>query len=253
MAREKRKRSETGIYHVMLRGIEGRNIFKDDEDKGKFKEAIIKAKEKGEFFLFGYCLMNNHVHMLIKENEEIGISIKRITVSYVQWYNNKYGREGHLFQNRYRSEVVENERYLLVVLRYIHQNPLKAKIENKIGEYTWSSYKDYLDYYDKKEISEIVDTEMIYGYYKNKINFEKYTKEINKDECLEYIEKVKYTDDELQVVLKERYGIDKISKMSIKERNQLIRIIKNDIDISNRQLARVLNIGRGIVEKAIRV
>ena len=82
----------------------------------------------------------------------------------------------------------------------------KAKIENKIGEYTWSSYKDYLDYYDKKEISEIVDTEMIYGYYKNKINFEKYTKEINKDECLEYIEKVKYTDDELQVVLKERYG-----------------------------------------------
>ncbi|SHK46794.1 transposase, partial [Paramaledivibacter caminithermalis] len=143
MGREKRKRSITGIYHIMLRGIDGQNIFIDDEDREKFMKALFKAK--GQFLLYGYCLMDNHVHLLIKEDEEIGTSIKRITVGCVQWHNNKYGRVGHLFQNRYKSEVVESEFYLLVLLRYIHQNPVKAKIVKTISEYKWSSYNNYID------------------------------------------------------------------------------------------------------------
>ena len=98
MPREKRRKNETGIYHIMVRGINGQRIFKDYEDKEKFMQAMYKAKEKGKFLLYGYCFMDNHVHLLIKESEEVGTSLKRITVSYDQWYNNKYGRQGHFFR-----------------------------------------------------------------------------------------------------------------------------------------------------------
>lgn len=215
MAREKRKRSETGIYHIMLRGIEGRNLFENEEDKETFIEAIIKAKEKGEFLLYGYCLMDNHVHMLIKEGEEIGTSIKRITVSYVQWYNNKYGREGHLFQNRYKSEVVESEAYLLVVLRYIHQNPIKARIVSIIGEYPWSSYTKYIDGYDNGKSADYIDAEIVKGYFKTKEVFVKYMNEVTKDQCLDYINKTKYTDKQLKEELERKYKVSEIKQMSI--------------------------------------
>lgn len=85
MPRQARVKSETGIYHVMLKGIDNRDIFLDEFDRSKFIEQIIRAKEKGLFALLAYCLMDNHVHLLIKENEEIGKSIKRITVGYVIW------------------------------------------------------------------------------------------------------------------------------------------------------------------------
>jgi len=141
MPRQARKRSSTGIYHIMLRGIDKRNIFLDNEDRMKFIEKIKKAMVVGKFEVFGYCFMDNHIHMLIKEDEEIGTSIKRITVGYVRWHNNKHERTGHLFQNRYMSESVETECYLLTVLRYIHQNPVKAGMVEKAEDYKWSSYK----------------------------------------------------------------------------------------------------------------
>jgi len=123
MARQARKRSSAGVYHVMLRGIDGRDIFIEHEDYCIFIEKLVSAKSNGGFKLYGYCLMDNHVHLLMEEGEEIGTSIKRITVGYVQWHNNKYARTGHLFQNRYNSEVVETEDYLITVLRYTQQSP----------------------------------------------------------------------------------------------------------------------------------
>ena len=250
MAREKRKRSNTGIYHIMLRGIDGQKIFIDGEDKEKFMQALMKAKEKGQFLLLGYCLMDNHVHLLIKENEEIGKSIKRITVSYVQWYNNKYGREGHLFQNRYKSEVVENEAYLLTVIRYIHQNPIKAKMVDKNEEYSWSSYNEYIDGYNGKCVK--VDTDIIRSYFKDKESYEKYMNEVNNDKCLEYMGKIKYSDKQLKAELKKKYPIEEIEKMTKEKRNKLIYKIRKDTGASIRQLSRVLGVGRGIVEKATR-
>ena len=87
MARLPRKRSGTDIYHIMLRGINQRNIFLHDEDKEKFLHYLFRAKELGGFELYVYCLMENHVHMLVKEGEELGKSIKRITVGYVRWHS----------------------------------------------------------------------------------------------------------------------------------------------------------------------
>ena len=112
MARQSRIKSETGIYHILLRGIDKRDIFLDDEDREKIIRNIEQAKDKGGFLIHGYCLMTNHVHLLIKEEEEeIGKSIKRITVGYVGWHNQKYERTGHLFQtdlkaNRLKRKVI---------------------------------------------------------------------------------------------------------------------------------------------------
>ena len=117
MPRKARVKSKTGIYHMILRGVNRQVIFESKEDGEKFLDTLKECKKKSGYELYGYCLMNNHIHLLIKENQEdLGTIMKRIGASYVYWYNWKYERVGHLFQDRYKSEVVEDEKYLLNVL-----------------------------------------------------------------------------------------------------------------------------------------
>ena len=125
MPRQARKRAESGIYHVMLRGINQQRIFEDEEDNQRFLQILRECKEIGGFMLLAYCLMGNHVHLLIKEGtESLEQIFKRIGGRFVYWYNVKYQRVGHLFQDRFKSEPVDTDAYLLTVIRYIHQNPV---------------------------------------------------------------------------------------------------------------------------------
>ncbi len=144
MPRKAREKSSTGIYHVIFRGINKQRIFEEEQDYRKFLYAIKDQQPKSGFELYAYCLMSNHIHLLLKEGEEeLGTLFRRIASKYVQWYNGKYDRVGHLFQDRFKSEVVETSRYFLGVLRYIHQNPLKAGMVRDLEEYPWSSYREY--------------------------------------------------------------------------------------------------------------
>ncbi|TCT12216.1 REP element-mobilizing transposase RayT [Natranaerovirga pectinivora] len=251
MPRQARKRSGTGIYHIMLRGIDKRNIFLDDEDRNIFIEKIKKAKEKANFEIYAYCLMDNHIHLLIMESEDIGTSIKRITVGYVTWHNNKYGRTGHLFQNRYNSEVVESESYLLTVLRYIHQNPVKARMVDKAEQYIWSSYKEYELVYQQKET--FINDRVVKNYFKKICDFKVYINEKNNDQCMDYHDKIKYTDNQLKGKLDQEGIIEKIKEeVDIDVRNEIIKEIYEELGVSIRQLGRVLGLGKAIVEKALR-
>ena len=138
MARQARRKSSTGLYHVMMRGADRRILFADDQDNLGFLLSLKRAKKASGFKLYAYCLMGNHVHLLIKEEEEpLEIVIKRLGVSYVYHYNEKYDLLGHLFQDRYRSEPVETTAYFLDVLRYICQNPVKAGLSRNPMEYRW--------------------------------------------------------------------------------------------------------------------
>ncbi|RQD76946.1 MAG: transposase, partial [Candidatus Syntrophonatronum acetioxidans] len=243
MPRSSREKSQTGIYHVMLRGIDKRDIFLTQNDNKKFLHYIELAKEKSEIFLLAYCLMSNHVHMLLKEGkEEIGNFIRRVAVGYAQYYNRNHGRTGHLFQNRYQSEPVNDDKYLLVVFRYIHQNPLKAGIVKNIGDYKWSSYNDYLN--NKKGIT---DKGLLKGYFSNIENFIVFNNQKNKDKCLEYEGKKIYSDTNLRQIVSEIIEIEKLPMMEIKTRNMVLRRIKNETGASIRQLERVLGIGRNII------
>ncbi len=142
--RSARIHQENGTYHIMLRGINKQQIFEDEEDNQQFLQILQDCKEISKFRLYAYCLMGNHVHLLIQEtNEPIGQIFRRIGSRYVFWYNAKYGRSGHLFQDRFKSELVTDIRYMLTVIRYIHQNPIKAGICNLPDQYRWSSYHEY--------------------------------------------------------------------------------------------------------------
>jgi len=104
MPRQKRLLSPTHIYHVMVRGNSGRDIFLDDEDRKRLLRIIETKKKEEGFILFAYCLMNNHFHLLLKENRDnISQIMKKINTTYALYFNKKYQLSGHLFQNRFRS------------------------------------------------------------------------------------------------------------------------------------------------------
>ena len=130
MPRQSRKSSGTGIYHVMMRGINHQNIFEEQEDYYQFLNTLDMMEQSYEpdgtpvgrnDILYAYCLMSNHIHLLIRERENtIGMAIKRIASSYVYYYNHKYSRDGHLFRERFISEPVNDMAYFVTLLRYIH-------------------------------------------------------------------------------------------------------------------------------------
>ena len=145
MPRQARRMSSSSIYHIMLRGNEKKKIFIDEEDKEKVIEILYDKREAGEYLLYSFCVMDNHLHLIIKESiDPISRTMKRIAVSYASYFNKKYKRIGHVFQDRYRSENIENDRYFLAAIRYVHNNPEKAGI-CKANEYKWSSYYTYIN------------------------------------------------------------------------------------------------------------
>lgn len=144
MSRSARKVSENGIYHVMLRGLNRQRIFSDREDYEKFLRCLNEYRQKCGFRLYAYCLMPSHIHLLIKPEEEpLGMIFRRLGASFVYWYNGKYDRSGHLFQDRYKSELVADESSFFTVIRYIHQNPVKAGLCDTPGDYPYSSFSNY--------------------------------------------------------------------------------------------------------------
>jgi putative transposase len=249
--RQARERSETGIYHLIIRGINKQNIFEDEEDRQIFIEKLGYYKMISGYIVYGYCLMDNHIHLLLGEGKEmIGKVIQRISSSYVRWYNQKYERCGHLFQERFKSEVVKDEAYFLTVLRYIHRNPIKAGIIQTVDAYPWSSYPQY------GGTTGIVDIDVALGIFSNnreraqKLLYE-YSMEETVDECIEYQEKVVVSDEEILKYLR-KMGIVSISKLqqfSKEQRNDVLRSLKNRDGISIRQLARITGISKSVINR----
>jgi len=164
MPRQPRKISGTGIYHVMLRGVNRQRIFEEPADYERFLLHLLQVKRNSEFKLFAYCLMSNHVHLLLKENEvPLAQIFKRLGARYASWFNKKYDRCGHLFQGRFRSEPVESDAYLITVLAYIYQNPVKAGLCNSPENYIWSSrrFLGASKTIDEAELFEIISLERI--------------------------------------------------------------------------------------------
>ena len=146
MSRRPRLLSKTGMYHIIVKGIGRQNLFEEKSDYEKFKEILKIVKAEMEFSLYAYCLMTNHVHLFIKEKEvgQISKIMSKILSHYAMWFNIKYLRTGPLFNNRYMSEPVEDEKYYMSLVRYIHQNPLKARMVGRISQYQYSSYGEYI-------------------------------------------------------------------------------------------------------------
>ena len=173
MSRGPRIGSQSGIYHIMFRGVNHCHIFEENSDYQKFINYLTRIKKEIDFEIYAYCMMSNHVHLLIKEKKLYDITkiMQKLLTSYAMWFNKKYEREGSLFGNRYKSKPVEVDAYLLHLVRYIHQNPVKGGIVSidDIGEYMWSSYGEYI------KGAYFVDTDFISNMFKE-MNSNEYKK-----------------------------------------------------------------------------
>jgi len=248
MPRNTRVKSESGIYHIMLRGINQQLIFEDEEDDRKFLEVLKDCKAVSGYKLFAYCLMGNHIHLLIKvEKEDLEQIFKRIGGRYVYWYNGKYSRAGHLFQDRYKSEPVETDEYFLTVLRYIHQNPVNANISKKVDGYLWSGYNDYINPKD----GQLTDTDFVLEMI-GKVEFVRYNNQVNNDKCLELEDKkFRLTDEQAKKIMAKISKCDNASEfqeLDINKRDKYIRVFKEN-DMSVRQISRLTGINFGIARK----
>lgn len=146
MPREARQPAASGVYHIMWRGIDKAQLFRDAVDDVQFLTLLRDSLDE-HFEVLAYCLMSNHLHLLVKTEKRttacLETGMKRLGIRYAAYYNRRYERNGHLFQDRFKSCPVETVSYFLRVLRYIHMNPVAAGLAQNPQDYPWSSYRDY--------------------------------------------------------------------------------------------------------------
>jgi REP element-mobilizing transposase RayT len=250
MPRGAREKSQSGIYHIIVRGINRQSIFEDDEDRQKLLQTLLVYKEQCGYSIYAYCFMGNHVHLLLKVGKEpLEQIMRRIGGSYVYWYNHKYDRIGNLFQDRFKSEPVETDAYFLTVLRYIHQNPMKAGIEGDISNYEWSSYSEYVN--DRRLIDREEVLGLLSGNHDKAIReFIKFMDEPNSSQCLDVKEKKnRITDNEAKRMIEEILKIKPamIRNEPIEKKEEILKEILRIEGISTRQLARITGVSANLV------
>ena len=260
MPRQTRQISGTGIYHVMLRGINHQDIFEDAQDFWKFLKLMdqqvhptdeLKKPLPPRCIIYAYCLMTNHVHLLIREcGEGIMEPVRRIAIAYAQYYNYRHEHSGHLFQDRFKSEPVNDMAYFITLLRYIHQNPVAGGIVRNVSDYTWSSWREY----EEGAICHIpvCNTENVFG----RISREDLTVLVNEplSKALKILDfdnetNIRLTDEKIRDYLASVMGTQNlltIQKLPKKERNRIIQMAKQ-YGASIRQLNRLTGISEGII------
>ena len=173
MPRKKRIWYPEATYHVMSRGNRRSAIFQNYIDYVDFLEYMLRVKEKNSFRVYAICLMTNHFHVCLQTlDTELWKIMQKVLSVYAEEFNHRYSFTGHLFEGRYTAQLIEDERYFLEVSRYIHLNPVKARMVRTPLDYEYSSYGEYVNddhdnMSDKKEtscrrlISELVETSRV--------------------------------------------------------------------------------------------
>ncbi|MBE6065446.1 transposase [Clostridium cochlearium] len=178
---KKREWFPNSEYHITSRGNRRNDIFRDEEDFQVYITIIENSLEhfKGQFELICYCLMDNHVHLLLKSKDRhIKFLMSRINSIYAKYFNEKYNYCGHLYEKRYFSELIEKDSQLLETSRYIHLNPVKANMVENPEDYKWSSYKMYIG----QEKEKLIKSDEVLNYFK-----EENKRELYKEFIEEYI------------------------------------------------------------------
>ena len=237
MPRQRRDLGTTGWEHLILRGINRENIFYDAEDYARFFSTVSRFQKTCDFEIAVICCMSNHVHLLIYvENGAHAQLIKRITVSYAAYYNKKYDRVGHVFQDRFRSEPINDERYLLTVARYIYQNPKKAGICDA-AEYPYTRlYTDGI----------------LSGYFSSSDELKTFLNEDSGDRCLEYDSTAGFDDADALKLMEAVSGSknpQEIQSYERASRDEILRKLKA-AGLTVRQISRLSGINRNIVQRA---
>ncbi|MGV3489277.1 MAG: transposase [Tuberibacillus sp.] len=173
MSRKPRVWHPGDIFHITSRGNRHSIIFYDDKDRRKYLKLLEEARDKYPFYLLAYCLMTNHIHLLLETiNDPPGNIIKTVHSLYAIYFNKRHDLDGHVFQGRYRSEHIDSQKYLLEASRYIHLNPVKANITEHPIDYPWSSYASYVT--DVQDPAVVTQKILSYVQYPRKRNYQRY-------------------------------------------------------------------------------
>ena len=245
MSRTARQKSGTDIYHVILRAINRQQIFYDEEDYETFISLLDRFKEVSHYEIYAYCLMGNHIHLLIRTPEEpLDKVFRRIGASFVYWYNLKYQRAGHLFQDRYISEAVEDDRYFLTVLRYILRNPVKAGLCSSPAEYPYSNINDFLSGKSLTIPSDISGSDLV-----------SFILQDQDEPCMDISEAHRkgVTETAAKEMIRREFG-EASPVLNAENRESVEQSIQrlSEEGVSVRQLSRLTGISKSIIERILR-
>lgn len=237
MARGPRNYINMPFYHIMVQGINKEYILNNAEDKRQYLKFINKVKEKIDIYIVSYCIMDNHVHILIKEDSTECLSsfMHKVNTLYAMYYNKKYNRVGYVFRDRYKSQVIYSEKQLYTCINYIHNNPVKAGICKLASEYEYSSYNEYI-----KNMEEI----------QRNINGVLTKENISEKEEL-FLEIEEEREIEIQKAIEEYMKINNVKFETLKNDRKILKeiisILKNNYDLSLRKISSYINVGRETV------
>ena len=248
MATKYRTRSEANIYHVTIRGVARQIIFEDDDDRRAFGMRMRRFLEEEGVELYAWCLMVNHVHMLVHANiETLARFMQRLQISYAAYFNKRHGRTGHLFQDRFDSVATETDEQLMATVRYIHRNPLKIPGQSA-QTYEWSSYREYLH---TPFISKTDFVKSLFNSREEFIAFHESWDAPNAGRPLSPAEKQLDDDEAIEYAcsLLDLGSITSIAAMEKPQRDSCLAQLK-ERGMTVNQIARITGVGRNIVQRA---
>lgn len=259
MGKRTRKESPTGYYHVIQRGAGKQILFEEEKDYERYMSKLAECKMSLNFEVCAYCLMNNHVHMLIHVDSLDILSklMLRLGRSYAGYYNMKYDHAGYVFQGRFYSDPIYDDKYLLACVRYIHNNPVKAGLGQRDG-YRWSSYNDYkgsvvngceCSFGDRLRL---VDCDKILAMFDNVEQFVEFSQSAD-DKVFVDVEVDAATCAVGQEIIRKHFGNEfestlMVKQLRIEERNEIIREMKQ-AGMNNHQIELVTGVSRRIVSR----
>ena len=245
-----------------MRGINRQDIFEEQEDYVRMLKSMQQMLEPYDELgnrqpplctFYAYCLMSNHVHLLLKTNQEtIGSTVKHLSVMYAHYFNRKYSRAGHLFQDRFKSEPVNNIEYFVTLLRYIHQNPVKSGMVESVEDYPWSSWGEYIGTVPSALglcATNVVTKRVGYDTLKELVE-----SPLSEDvHILDIAESPRQTigDRSIRQLLEETYGITdsiKVQELEKSKRNEVLQACLS-LGAGYRQLSRLTGVPYGVIHR----
>ncbi len=239
------------VFHVVVQGVYGGEVFNSDIKKEMYWERILRYKEQLHLELYAFSIFDRHAHFLFRgEEKEITDLMRRVGVSYSHWYRREYNHEGNLFRGRPQMEKIDSEGQLLKICRYIHQEPVKAGLVDKMSAYPWSSYWMYETENPMIDRDEVTERLRFWG------RFEDY---MSIREPAVYLEEKEshfgFTDVEAREIIEKRmqgHPLTDLDAIPHALRNYLLALMRFEDKISILQLCRVSGVGRGIVQRIMK-
>ena len=250
MARAARRQAESEIYHVMVRGVGRQVIFEDDADRNFYLSVLSEELASHDGELLCWCLMDNHAHLLVRiVFDELSGMMQTVGSEYATFFNRRHERVGHLFQDRFKSEPVDSESYLLTVVRYIHMNPVKDGLCATL-EYQWSSYKAYLGYPEPYALTSCDFVLDLLGGVEGFVRF--HLQETEEIPGLEMGMSTRFMSvEQLRQIAEEALEdtrVEDVASLPRPQRNDAIRRMRG-ARLSVRQIERLTGVSRGIVAR----